>query len=258
MKAPRLALALASLLFCGFQTATPSTEKNQRAAAACVLAYGHTPRQAGSHAFDPATSASIADLIEQARLTLRSDPALKSAVATAAFRDALGRAPSADELRAEQSADRTYSETVARLVSSLAADPAEYARVINRAYRFALHRDIYPGEVAYWKSHDTFSYAFAVAILESWARRNQPGLMETSGDPIVSVNSDFLVTEALSVSVAAEAFAAAKLRPPSEAPDPFASGRNIVAAGAGDAISLGHICFAAAGNAALRSDPVQP
>lgn len=258
MKALRLALALTPFLFSLAPAAEPSAENAQRAEAACLLAYGALPADSGPLAFAPAAASSVAKLLEEGRQKIQADPALQQAVVRAAYRDVLGRVPSETELRAEAASARTYCEIAQACVKTLAADPHAYAEVLNRAYQLVLRRDIYPSEIAYWKNHDTFAYAFVAASLEGWARRNQPGLMETSGDPTVSAASDFLVTVRLSPSVAAEAFAAGKLRPPSEAPDPFAAGRNVVAPGAADAISLGHLCFAAAGSPALLPAPSHP
>jgi hypothetical protein len=133
----------------------------------------------------------------------------------------------------------------------LAEHPAEYEQVINHAYQFLIHRDVYSLELAYWKTHDTLPYSLLVACLESWARRNQPGLMVTSGTLMVSINSDYLTTARLSPAIALEARAAAGLPPMEDVANPAAFGRNIVAAGAAELVSSGHICFVAAGSPSL-------
>jgi hypothetical protein len=77
--------------------------------------------------------------------------------------------------------------------------------------------------------------------MEDWARRNQPGLMVTSGTPTISINCDYLATVRLSPKVAAEAREGAGLPPAGD------GGTHVIAAGAGAIVSGGRIHFAMAG-----------
>ena len=144
---------------------------------------------------------------------------------------------------------RTYTELMQRHLAGLAGNPADYAAVIQRASQFLLRRDPYPSEVDYWKTRATLSYALLVACLENWDRRNQPGLMETSGEATVSVNSVFLIAVPLSSAVASEARVAVGLPAP-------AAGHNLVASGADAVVTSGGMFFAAAGSADLL--PTRP
>jgi len=239
-------IATAILLFAGVTHAQTEAQK-QRIAASFLLALGRVPADSefSGNAQQPAIL--IADLIEKNRQQIQSDAATKRAVIVKACEDAFGHEPSEEEIRSWSTGDRTYSELMTQHIKWLAEHPAEYEQIMNRAYRLLIHRDIYSLEIEYWKSRDTLPYALLVACIESWARRNQPGLMVTSGTATVSINSDYLITVRLSSAIAAEARSAAKLAPAADVADPAAFGRNLIAPGAGEIITSGHICFAAVG-----------
>ena len=250
MKALVAFLLLAAVLPLSAEAApAPSAEQTQRIAAAYVLAFGRAPSAAELAQWSEQGPLSIADLIARHRERLASDPAARRAAVIKAGQDALGRTPAEDEIARWSEGAHTYSELMQRHLAWLAGHPADYAAIIRRAYQFLLRRNPYPSEVDYWKSRATLSYALLVACLENWDRRNQPGLMETSGEATVSVNSVFLITIPLSPAVAAEARAAAGL---SAAP----AGYNLVAPRADAVVTSGGMFFAAAGSADLL--PVRP
>ncbi|WED66924.1 hypothetical protein PXH66_08680 [Synoicihabitans lomoniglobus] len=145
---------------------------------------------------------SFQEVMTQIGKTRLNDAAETGRVQDRAWFDAYGEkrpstAPSSDS--------RSYAASVRQHLKSLAASPEEYALVINRAYREVIRRDAYPEEIAYWHEHpDTLSYVLLVGCVEDWARRNQPGLMVTAGEPTISINCDLLTTRRLPPALAAE------------------------------------------------------
>ena len=245
-----LTIAVVVVLFLGTARAQ-SEEQTQRITTSYLLALGRAPSVAELNVDSQVPGLSIATAIERRRELIQNDAGTKRAVIVKACEDAFGRAPSEDEIRNELAGNRTYSELISAQITRLADHPTEYAEVMNRAYRLVIHRDIYPMEVEYWKKRSTAPYYLLAACLEDWARRNQPGLMVTSGETIISINNSCLSTIQLSPKIAAEARAVLGL-PLSEnenAPNQSSFGRNIMATGATEIISSGHIAFAAAGKA---------
>jgi len=237
---PFLVLLAAITLAPATAPAQPA-EQTERIAASFMLALGRAPSAGETESWAKQGPLSVADLIARLRTQLATDPAAKQAMVVKAGEDAFGRTPSGDEIARWSEGAHTYTELVQAQLAWLAGRPADYAQVLQRAYQFFLRRDPYPTEVSYWKSRPTLSYALLVACLENWARRNQPGLMETSGDATVSVNSGFLTTVRLSPAIAAEVRAAIGF-PAAPAP-----GHNLIAAGAKGIVSAGGIHFVAAG-----------
>jgi hypothetical protein len=254
MKLPWLLLALP---LCALFTSTSSTaasndQQLQKSVAAYMLAFGKLPDSEL-----PATETrSIAALIEEHRQSLKTNVEALRRTIVKSYVDALGRTPTEAETVEAAKQPAIYAEILAARLKALGGNPAEYQQMLNRAYRFVLRRDIYPTELPYWKNRDTVSFAIVVACLETWARRNQPGLMETSGEATVSVNCAFLSTQRVSQAVAIEAFTALGLpyKIDSEGANPSAFGRNIVTVGAHGAISAGNICFVAVGAPVLTGN----
>ena len=242
---------LASLLVVAAIASTPatasplSTDQTKRLAASFVLAQGRAPSSAEIQQWTQQGPLSIADLIARQRTQLQSDAATMRATAVKAWQDAFGRAPSEEEIGSWPRGANTYTELMQRHVQWLAGHPADYEKVMQRAYQYLLRREIYPLEIDYWKKQGALPYILLLACLEDWARRNQPGLMVTVGIATVSVNSEYLVTVRLSPALAAEARAAAGLSPAADA----TAGHNLVAAGAGNLVTGGRIHFVAAGAA---------
>lgn len=243
------ALALSSLT-----AAETSPVQSERIAASYMLAFGRVPSPAEMAETEKLGEVGVADLIARHRQRLETDAALKRATAVKAWKDAFGREPTDQEIASAVSGNSTYTELMKRHIQSLAADAAEYEKVMERAYRLVIRRGVYPEEITYWKKRDTLPYALLVGAIENWGRRNAPGLMVTTGTPTVSINSNYLTTVRLSPTVAAEARAAAGLPVPGTADFISATGRTLVAAGAGELVSGGRIHLALAGGSNLVSD----
>ncbi len=226
--------------------------QDERVAASFVLALGRTPAAAELSQWTAGAPASIADLLARHRQRLRSDRAAARDAATRASVDALGRPPAQGDPAAPAGGD-AYVDAMKRHLERLAGQPAEYEQVLHRAYRLVLARDPYDVEIAYWKRQPVLSYALLAGCIDNWGRRNQPGLMATTGVATVSINSPYLVAVRLSPAVAAEARMAAGLAPGGGRAAALARARNIVAPGAAEVASDGGIHFAAAG-----SDRVTP
>jgi hypothetical protein len=244
-------LSLTVLLVCPSVTvlAQPAAQE-ERIAASFLLALGRTPSAAEIQLWSRQEPLSLADLVARHRRQLQDDPAAQRAVIIRAGEDAFGRVPGEDEVRGMAGAG-TYADVMRRHLQSVADRPAEYERVLNRAYRLVLQRDAYSVEIDYWKRQPVLSFALLAACIEDWARRNQPGLMATTGVASVSINSAYLSTVRLSPAVAAEARAAAGSARPGDAASASALGRHVVAPGAEQVASVGGIHFAAAGSARL-------
>jgi hypothetical protein len=244
-------LVTAAILLAAGNGRAQSDVRTERIAASYLLGLGRAPSADELTASSVPTDSSIVNLLERRRQEIQSDTATKRAAIAKACEDAFGREPSESEIHAWSEGKHTYSELVALHLKWLAEHPTEYEQVINHAYQFLIHRDVYSLELKYWKSHDTLPFALLLACLESWARRNQPGLMVTSGTAEVSINSGYLTTAMISPAIAAEARAATGLPPMDDAANPAAFGRNVVAPGASGLVSSGHICFVAAGSPSL-------
>jgi len=251
----RLALPLlvAVLAFPSVTGLAQSAAQEERIAASFVLALGRTPTAVEIERWAKQEPLPLADLVARHRRQLQGDSAAERAVIVKASQDAFGRA-SSEELTRSLSGG-IYTDLMQRHLRWLAEHPAEYERVVERAYRLVLERDAYPVEIDYWKRQPVLSFALLVGCIEDWARRNRPGLTATTGVPTVSVNSPYLATVRLSPAVAAEVRVAAGLVPAGDAALASAAGRNLVAPGANQIVSVGGIYFTAAGAASLVSAP---
>jgi hypothetical protein len=230
---------VAALALTSGSAASVPTVQQERVAASFILALGRAPTlDEASHW--AGADASVSDLIARHRQQLASDAAAQRTVARKALADSFGRAPGVED--AGTSAKGTYTELMQENVRWLAANPDEYAKVLNRAYQLVIRRDMYPEELEYWKKKDVQSFAVLVGCIDNWGRRNQPGLMVTAGPAALSINSVYLTTVRLSPAVAVEARIAAGLAAPVDA----AAGTHVLAAGAEKIISDGRIHFAAA------------
>ncbi len=141
----------------------------------------------------------------------------------------------------------SYHEYVFELTNRLEKSPSAYEQVIRRAYPYVIFRDVYDEEIDYWKQFPTMGYATLVGCIEDWARRNQPGLMVTGGNPTISVNCEFLTTLQLAPALADEVRAFLNL----PMPDPQLP-NNVIAKGAESVISSGGIHFLLTGTPDLR------
>lgn len=238
---PLLSVLLVCLLALQATIQAQPEDAATRLQTASMLAFGR-PASPADFAGNP--SLSMDALLRQGRDRIQKDPALRRAVEEKAYIDAFGQRPSSPAAAASTNG-HLYLELVAAHVTALSNDFAAYERVLNRAYRVVVRRDMYSMEADYWKQRKPMSYVFVVAILESWARRNQPGLMVTSGDAIASINSDYLSVQRLSPTLAAEVHSALQTF------DAGIARNGILAAGAASAASAGNISFTAVGGAAL-------
>jgi hypothetical protein len=224
-------------------------EQRQRIAASFVLALGRlaAAREIDEWAKAPGT---VAELLARHREQLRGSAEARRAVAAKAALDAFGPGavvPTA----AGPDAGAIYTDLIKAHVGWLAGHPADYEAAMHRAYRLLLQRDAYDVEINYWKRQPALPFALLVGCIDDWARRNQPGLMATTGVAAVSVNSQYLAAVRLSPAIAAEARTAAGLPPADDPADGTVPDRHVVAAGAAHLVSVGGIHFAAAGGAAL-------
>lgn len=239
-------------MFAATVTVAQSAANDERITAAFVLALGREPEASEREHWRTQGELSVAGLLDAIREHLGTEPSAARLAAWRACRDALGREATEAELDAESGADALYVERVQRHRERLAQDAGEYAGVIQRAYRFVVGREAYAEELTYWRERGVFPYVLLVGCLDDWARRNQPGLMVTSGTPTVSINCVYLTTVRLSPVIATEARVAAGLAKPHEGAveeNPAAFGRNVIAAGADRIVAGGQIHFLVAGRA---------
>lgn len=181
--------------------AAPPAEDRERALVAHALVFGRLPTAPVAIA----AADSLAALVENRRAELQRDAAARAGAARAAWLDAFGREPSEAELRAESVLALTYAERMQRHLARLDADADENRETIRRAYALVVRREPYAEEFEYWRPHGALSFVALAACLEDWARRNQPGLMVTSGTPTVPARSRFVTLVSLSPEIAAEA-----------------------------------------------------
>lgn len=199
-RAPAFTLLLLGLLTLLAGPGRVGAAEPTRATVAQLLVFG----RAADLAVAAKRDTSLADLLGEQRATLQHDRAARERAARAAWFDAFGRAATNMELASEVAVALTYTERMQRHVARLAAQRADYEAVIQRAYRWVVHRDAYAEEFAYWQPHGVLPFVALVACLEDWARRNQPGLMATAGTPTLPLRSERLTIMALPPELAAE------------------------------------------------------
>ncbi len=237
----------AAAALCAVTARPQAAGQTERVAAAFVLALGRAPSAGEIGHWAEQGPHSVAELMARQREKLRADAETRRATVRKAWQDAFGCEPTEGDATSGPGGGATYTELIQRHIQWLSGHPAEYEKVIQRAYQFLFRREAYPLELDYWKGQSTLSYALLAGCLDDWARRNQPGLMVTGGTATVSVNCIFLTTIRLSPSIAAEARAAAGLEPSTVSQSPSGSGHNLVAAGAAGIVTAGGMHFVAAG-----------
>jgi hypothetical protein len=233
-----------------------NTAQDEIISASTMIAFGR-PAEAGEFANSLHANKTLPELLKAHAENLKRDPALQQRIDARALVDAFGPdplSPAAKRAQAENSPGGTYTEQLRRHIATLAANPDEYQRVINRAYRLVIRRDAYPEEFAYWKNYGTLPYVALVGAIENWALRNQPGLMVTTGTPSIAVTSRFLRTQRVSLAVANEARTQLGLPVWTDVARQHNPGRNIVAVGAKDIESVGGVHFLLAGGGPLAEE----
>jgi len=230
-----------------FASAKPD-EQQERLDASFLLAQGRLPTAEERQAWTGAEEKPFAGLLARHREQLRSEAAVQHAVAVRAALDAFGIETLPAELGAvKPTAGSTYVDLVQSHLQWLAVHPDTYQLVVDRAYRLAVGRAAFSIEQDYWRARATLSFAMLVGCVDSWARRNAPGLMATTGIPSISINCGYLTTRRLSPAVAAEVRAVSGLAPAGAAAQALACGRNLIAPGAGEIVSVGGIHLVAVG-----------
>ncbi len=236
-----------------FASAKPA-EQQERLDASFLLAQGRLATAAEREAWAGDAETPFAELLAQQRERLRGDATAQNAVAVRAAADAFGTEALPAELgTVKPTAGETYAELVQRHLQWLATHPDVYRQVVDRAYRLAVGREAFPMEQDYWRERSTLSFAMLVGCVDSWARRNAPGLMATTGTASISINCCHLTTRRLSPAVAAEVRAASGLAPVGDAALALACGRNLIAPGAGEIVSIGGIHLIAVGRSELSA-----
>lgn len=192
MKRPTFSIAL--LAFTLLVPCLPAAESSPEIEAALAVGLG-TP--AAAVTFE--SGASFEQAIATVQEYVADSPAEQAAVAQRAAVFVYG-VPGG--IGAENEPSDLFAEQVAAQLATLTGDSEAYEQVLQRAYRHVVGRDVYAEEIAYWGNYPTLPYALLVGCIEDWARRNQPGLMNTAGTPTVSVNCDLLATTRLSPALA--------------------------------------------------------
>lgn len=233
---PSVPLFRAGLLFLISLIAAASLSASELRNAVLLLATGKPAPEARSN-----TRWVIHPQISMATLHLQisEDASLAAQVASRAHHDSFGPDTTAPAAPADAV---TYFAQVQAHRETLAANDALYEQVIQNAYRFVINRDAYVEEIAYWRERaGPFTYIVLVGCIEDWARRNQPGLMVTAGEPTISINCEFLATARLSPEDAADLRTLLGMDPPD---DPL---HRIIAPGSAAIDSSGGIHFVATG-----------
>jgi hypothetical protein len=198
MKRPAITLALFATTL--LATALPAANASPQIKAAHVVGFGTTEAVV---TIEP--RATFEQAITSVRAQLAETPTEQAEVTQRAFQFVYGTPSEAD---VPPAAGELFTEQVSAHLEALAKNKDTYQKVLQRAYRHVVSRDIYEEEIAYWSDYAPLPYALLVGCVEDWARRNQPGLMSTAGTPTVSVNSELLETLRLSPELAREVAAA--------------------------------------------------
>jgi hypothetical protein len=245
MKAPLTLLFASLVMVTSLSAAGAVAVAAERAQATHLLAFGRPATATELNGIGD-QSGSVAKLLARYRTELESDAAARRGVAVRAFEDTFGR--TATEANVTDAAHGLYTDIVRQQLDRLAQSPDEYRRVIDRAYQLAIHRPAFDIEVAYWRERPVLPYVLLVGCIEGWARRNAPGLMATTGNPCLGVNSALVRTLSVSPAVAAELRGALGLQPAEGEALAIAAGHNVVAPGASDVGSLGGMFIVVVGD----------
>lgn len=195
----------------------------------------------------PGSTSANQDL-DKLRKQLQSDSEAAAFAWAQAWRDSFGTEPQPGNAPKKDGERLTYIEHMKANLGRLTAEPSLRETVINRAYRYLLQRDAYPEEIKYWTVRPVAPFSTVVASMEHWARRNQPGLMVTSGTPTVAAYSRYLSTVTLSRADALTLRKQFGLEPDGD-PEVIASrGHNLIGVAPEAAVTGGHMFFAATGN----------
>lgn len=239
---------LASLGTLPAQAPTPQ----ELISASCLIALGR-PATIGELKDPLLANKTLAQLVQAHRENLKNDPALQRLVDNQAELDAKGWRI---EMKGGDLRDQgiLYVDRLKQNLERLGNTPDAYREVINRAYQLVIRRDAYPEEFEYWKPYGVLPYVVLVGAIENWAFRNQPGLMVTTGTPAIAVNSRFLQTQRVPLSLANEARELLGLPVWTDVARQHSPGRNIVAVGAKDIESVGGVHFLLAGGGPLAGN----
>ncbi|MFP4283359.1 MAG: hypothetical protein ACLFU2_12110 [Opitutales bacterium] len=223
----------------------------EREAAAALLALGEP---ADAKESGDAGGGSVADRMTHYRSALRDDRSLQEATRDRAHRDAFGLTLEAGPQGWSLPRDTgpLYVDYIEAALDWLKGHPEVYREVIERAYAEVVHRAPYAEELAYWRERGPLSFVLLAGGIEDWARRNQPGLMVTTGVATVSIRSEFLTTQRLSPEVAAETRGAVGMEPEAVDGGVRTIRHHVIAPGAERIASRGGIHFIAVGAPGLR------
>lgn len=229
MKLPALLIfsLVVAMLGATVSPATPlDSAAHDRTLAAYALGMGRLPNT--QEASNPK---SLGDQLGQIRDHLQADSTARKTMRTRAEKYAFG--PARDKASSTNESNQIFAEVVKEHVQALSQNESAYHAVLTRAYQHVVGRDVYQEEIEYWAGHPTLPYALLVGCIEDWARRNQPGLMNTAGTPAVSINCELLETARLSPEIAKEASEEIALQNDS----------TVIAPGGGNLKSVGEIRF---------------
>lgn len=215
----------------------------QRADAAWALARGTLP--AATAASTMGNAAGLSECLAAQRTQLLTDAPAAQAAARNAWRDAFG--PTREFVPDTTAGCVTYTECLTAHLAWLAAHPEARNATIHQAYRRIVGRPAFDMEIAYWNQLAPLPYSLIVACIDDWARRNQPGLMVTTGPACVSINSAHLKTLRLAPTVAAEVRNILSPTTGNAAALAIARSERVLAPGADSLISVGNIPFIALG-----------
>ena len=134
---------IATLALSSLSGAETSPVQTERIEASYVLAFGRVPTPAEIAEAGKLGEVNLADLVARHRQRLEVDAALRRTTAVKAWKDAFGREPTDQEIASSLSGNSTYTELMKRHIQTLAADTAEYEKVMERAYRLVIRRGVY-------------------------------------------------------------------------------------------------------------------
>jgi hypothetical protein len=187
-------------------------------------------------------------LLQSHALALQVDQELADTVTQRAFVDAFGIAPGAPDAPtgAALIGATLYYEQMRSHRVWLSGNPDDRHAMMRRAYHWVLGRDAYPEEIEYWGNYPTLTFILLAGCLEDWARRNQPGLMVTSGTPTIAHHCPYLHAQRVSPSIASE------IRKTIALLSPDSAANAILASGAESLTSSGGVAFIPTGSLMLR------
>ena len=209
-------------------TSHAQNEKVQRIQASYMMAFGRPADGGEVNFWNGQPDQSIAQRLAGHRQYANNNEGFKRALISKSYIDGLGRSPKEAEIQYFLTRQDLYYTLMQTHVGWLAANPAEYEKVIRRSYQAVFNRTPSSAEINYWKNQGTLSYIVLIGCHEQWKRTNG-NTEKTSGGASIGGGGGSLQTVPISSNIASEVKNLSSI----------SVGGNVITAGGGNVITIG-------------------